>query len=90
VELADAVPNLYRPMIYLATILGLRFSEIAGLRVGRLSLLGHKSLIVEETVTRDANRWPVFGPPKSIASRRTLSIPQPLAEMLTALCVNLQ
>jgi integrase len=83
-ELADAVPDLYRPMIYLATILGLRFSEIAGLRVGRLSLLGRKSLIIEETVTRDAQGRPVFGPPKSVASRRTLPIPPPLAEMLTA------
>ena len=83
-ELADSVPDLYRPMIYLAAILGLRFSEIAGLRVGRLNLLARKSLIVEETVTRDGNGRPVFGPPKSFASRRTLPIPPPLAEMLTA------
>jgi integrase len=80
-RLAAAMREEYRPMVYLGAILGLRFSEVAGLRVGRLDLLG-KSLSVEETVTRDAQGRPVFGPPKSAASRRTVALPTALAEML--------
>ncbi len=70
-------------MVYLGAVLGLRFSEIAGLRVGRLDLLS-RSLLVAETVTRDAIGRPVLGPPKSVASCRTLAIPVPLVELLTA------
>jgi integrase len=70
-------------MVYLGAVLGLRFSEIAGLRVGRFDLLA-RSVLVAETVTRDAFGRPVFGPPKSVASRRTLAIPVPLVELLTA------
>jgi integrase len=81
--LADAMPEDYRAMVYLGAVLGLRFSEIAGLRVGRLDLLA-RSLLVAETVTRDGIGRPVLGPPKSAASRRTLAIPAPLVELLTA------
>lgn len=82
-RLADAMPEEYRAMVYLGAVLGLRFSEIAGLRVGRLDLLA-RSLLVAETVTRDGIGRPVLGPPKSVASRRTLAIPVPLVELLTA------
>lgn len=80
-SLADATGEEYRAMIWLGAILGLRFSEVAGLRVGRLDLLAH-SLSVEETVTRDGNGGAVLGPPKSSASRRTIAIPSMLAEIL--------
>jgi integrase len=83
IALADAMPDEYRAMVYLGAVLGLRFSEIAGLRVGRFDLLA-RSLLVAETLTRDGIGRPVFGPPKSAASRRTLAIPVPLVELLTA------
>jgi integrase len=79
--LIDAVPNHYRPMVYCATILGLRFSEVAGLRVGAIDA-EQAMLSVFETVTRDGRGRPVFGPPQSHASRRTIAIPAPLREVL--------
>lgn len=42
--------------------------------MGRLDLLG-RSMTVAETVTRDSRGSPVFGPPKSEASRRTIAVP---------------
>lgn len=54
------------------------------LRVGSLHLLD-RSLLVVETVTRDAHGGAVFGPPKSRASRRTIALPQMLAELLADL-----
>ena len=80
-RLATATQEEYRPMVYLGVIFGLRFSEVAGLRVGCLDLLG-RSLTVAETVTRDAKGRPVFGPPKSAAARRHMGLPTALVEML--------
>lgn len=80
-RLAEATAEEFRAMVWLGAILGLRFSEVAGLRVGRLDLL-NRALSVEETVTRDGKGGAVFGPPKSSASRRTLAIPAMLAEIL--------
>lgn len=79
--LAEATVEPYRPMVWLGALVGLRFSEVAGLRVGRLDLL-NRSLSVEETVTRDGRGGAVLGPPKSAASRRTIAIPSMLAESL--------
>ena len=79
--LAAATAPEYRVMVWLGALLGLRFSEVAGLRVGALDLLD-RSLSVVETVTRDARGGVVFGPPKSRASRRTIALPQMLTHLL--------
>ena len=81
-RLAEAVPDAYRPMVWLGAVLGLRWSEVAGLRVGRLDLL-RGTVTVAETVTRDACGRPVLGPPKSTAGARTLSIPRSLGDVLS-------
>ena len=80
-RLAGAMPRRYRPMVYLGAIIGLRFSEVAGLRLGRLDF-SERSISVLETITRDAQGSPVFGPPKSTASRRTVALPAPLVDLL--------
>lgn len=75
----------YGPMVYLGAVLGLRFGECAGLRVGRLDLL-RSELRVEEQVTRGEKSTPTMGQPKTSAGRRTLSLPEPLCALLAALC----
>jgi integrase len=40
IALAQAVGEDYSAAIYLGGVLGLRWGEVAGLRVGRLDLLG--------------------------------------------------
>lgn len=79
--LANAMPRPYRPMIYLGALLGLRFSEVAGLRLSRVDLV-NGVLSVQETVTRDGQGRPVLGPPKSSASRRTIAMPVVLCDVL--------
>lgn len=79
-RLADEVGAGYRALVYTAAILGLRFSELAGLRVGRLDLLRGTVTVAEGLV--ESRGELVSGPPKSAAGRRTLSIPQALATML--------
>ena len=63
--------------------MGLRWGEVAGLRVGRLDLLAG-TLTVAEQLTRGPKGVTVFGPPKSTAGRRTLTIPAVLGDMLAA------
>ncbi len=48
-RLAAAMPVDYRAMIYVAGVLGLRWSEVIGLRVGRIDFL-RRSLTVAETI----------------------------------------
>lgn len=86
--LAVALPGGCSPMVYLAAVLGLRWSECAGLRVGRLDFLG-RTLAVEEARTRGESGTMVANAPKSEAGRRLMRVPAPLmdllAEHLTAL-----
>ena len=79
-RLAGAMPSEYRAMVYLTGVVGLRWSEVTGLRVGRLDLLRRK-LTVTETLA-DVRGHLEFADVKTKAARRTLDIPAFLAEML--------
>lgn len=79
-RLAAATPVEYRPMIYLAGVLGLRLSEVVGLRVGRINL-DARTVEITETIAEVGGR-PVTADVKSPASRRTLRMPGFVADML--------
>jgi integrase len=78
--LAAQTPTEYRPMIYLAGVLGLRLSEVAGLRVGRINFLRHTLEVAEACV--EVEGQPLFSDVKTQASRRRLSVPPFLMAML--------
>jgi len=80
--LADALDG-YGPMAYLGAVLGLRWGECAGLRVGRLNTL-RSTVTVAEQLTRGAGGRIVLGEPKSQAGRRTLAAPGALMDLLAA------
>jgi len=82
-RLADAVSEEWAPVVYLGAVLGLRWAECAGLRVGRLDLL-ERRLTVAEQIVRGYKGSISFGPPKSDAGRRTLTLPEPMVAMLAA------
>ena len=82
VALADAIDPPFSAMVWLGAVLGLRWGEVAGLRVGRVDLL-RKTVTVAEQVARGAGGAAVIGPPKSAAARRTISIPIELAGELS-------
>lgn len=79
--IAKATPANYWPMVWLGAVLGLRWSEVAGLRVGRVDFL-QRALTVAEALTRDTKGTPVLAQPKSEADCRTLAIPPALADIL--------
>lgn len=79
-RLADALPDDYRAAAYLAGAAGLRWSEVAGLRVGRVDLAG-RTLEVVETCA-EVRGTIQFAAPKSKASRRTIPLPSFLIDEL--------
>lgn len=76
-RLAKAMAE-YSPMAYLAAVLGLRWGEVAGLRVGRIDL-DDRVLVVAEQVTRGMGGRIYLDAPKSDAGRRALAMPATLA-----------
>jgi integrase len=80
-ELADAMPVEYRAMVYVGGVLGLRWSEVAGLRVGRVDFL-RRSLTVAETLT-EVEGHPRFDEPKTRASHRTITVPLAVLDNLS-------
>jgi integrase len=80
--LAIAVGPEYEPMIWLGALLGLRWGECAGLRVGRIDFLNRR-LTVAEQATRVAHGRILFGPPKSAAGHRTMTMPAALVDRLS-------
>ena len=83
-RLASALGPSYGPTAYLGAVLGLRWGEVAGMRVGAVQWL-RGTLTVAEQITRGPRGIHVSGPPKSHAGRRTLTIPEPLLDMLREL-----
>lgn len=81
--IASHVPDEYQPMLWLGAVLGLRWSEVAGLRIGRIDLHAGR-LSVAEALVRGTGGRNVFGPPKSKAGQRTMFMPHAIGVMLSA------
>ena len=73
-ELADGIDDRYRLMVLLATFCGLRLGELLALRRECVNLL-HRRLDVVEQLQELSGGAYVFGPPKSAAGVRSVSIP---------------
>jgi integrase len=67
--------------MWIGAVLGLRWSEVAGLRVGAIDMLQRK-LTVAEAITRDSRGRPVVDTPKSTAGLRTIAMPEALVDLL--------
>ncbi len=67
-------------LIYTAAYAGLRWGELAGLRVERVNVL-RRTVVVVEQLNELAGKFS-WGPPKTAAGRRAVSIPAALVQML--------
>lgn len=81
--LADAMDEHTRPMAFLGAVLGLRWGECAGLKVGRIDFL-RSEIKVRWQRTRGPGGVMVEGPPKSKKGNRTEAVPTDLMDMLAA------
>lgn len=80
-HLAAELPERYRLAVWLAGVLGLRWSEVAGLRVGRVNLLA-RTITVTETMAEVGGRLTPVATTKSQAGCRTLVMPEFLVAMI--------
>ena len=70
----------YARMVPVAAWTGLRFGEIAALRVGRINLEAQKIEVVE--AASEVRGKVTIGPPKTKAAMRTITIPEFLVDVL--------
>ena len=71
----------YRALIYLAVDSGMRWSELVGLRVGRVDLRRRKVRVTEQLIRRASGEW-VRQDPKTPASVRSITISAFTADVL--------
>jgi integrase len=81
-KLATEVGPEWECLIYTAAYAGLRWGELAGLRVPRVDL-GRRSIAVVEQLNELSGRME-WGPPKTAAGRRAVSLPSGLVDLLAA------
>jgi integrase len=79
-RLADAIDGRYRAFVVLAGYSGLRVGELLALRWEHVDMLRRKVTVVE-TLTDLAGRIS-FGPPKTRAALRTVSVPSVVVDEL--------
>ena len=80
--LAETIHPRYRALVLTAAYTGLRAGELSGLHVDQLNLL-RRTLTVTRTATEVRGHWSI-GTPKTKASRRTVTLPKTLCEVLAA------
>ena len=78
--LAAEVGPEWATLVYTAAYAGLRWGELVGLRPARLELERRTIVVVEQL--NELNGRLEWGPPKTTAGRRAVSIPSTLAELL--------
>lgn len=81
IALVDAIDEHYRVLVLTAAHAGLRWGELAGLRVARVDPLRRTVTVTEQLTELDGRLS--FGPPKTAASRRSVSLPSFLVQALS-------
>jgi integrase len=79
--LVEAHAEHYRPMVLTAAYVGLRWGELVGLPVDHVDLL-HRTIRVDRQLVEVGGRVS-FGPPKTRAGVRTVTLPRFLVDVLT-------
>jgi integrase len=80
-RLADAVGESSAPMVYLAAVLGMRWGECAGLKIGAIDF-DSNTIAITSQLTRGHKGAIVDGAPKW-QSHRTIAAPQALMDLLS-------
>ena len=79
--LAEALPERYGSLAIVAAYTGLRWGELAGLRITDVDML-RRRLTVRSALIEASGQPPRLGTPKSKTSERTITLPQVVIETL--------
>ena len=80
-RLAAAIEPRFRAMVWTAAVAGLRFGELTALDRRRVDL-DSGSIRVDRALTSIKGVGPTFGPPKSNAAYRTVTVPPTITALL--------
>lgn len=81
----DHTPEAWKPLVVTLIGTGLRFSEAAGLRVGKVDLLADPPTLAVSQIVSQINGKIVYGTPKSARSRRVVTLPEEVRDVLLPL-----
>ncbi|CAJ60412.1 MULTISPECIES: tyrosine-type recombinase/integrase [Frankia] len=82
-RLLAALPPHYRPLVTTLALTGLRWGEATGLTARNVDLLGTPgTTAVRQSLQRQADGSLQLGPPKTRTSRRTVTLPAKLVDVL--------
>lgn len=79
-HLVGTIEEHYRPMVLTAAYVGLRWGELIGLATENIDLDDHRIRV--ERQLQEVHGQMVFGPPKTRAGIRSVTIPKSLSEIL--------
>jgi integrase len=82
-RLAAFMPDQYRIMVYLGGVLGLRFSEVVGLKVRDIGFLERPVMLRVDGPMPEVSGRHVKSDGKTLGSRKPVTVPQFLVEMLS-------
>jgi integrase len=81
--LSRALPDRYAGLPIVAAYTGMRWGELAGLRVADINLL-RRRLTIRSSLVEAAGQLPQLGPTKSAASERTISLPRVVVDRIAS------
>ncbi|MDW3212705.1 MAG: tyrosine-type recombinase/integrase [Ilumatobacteraceae bacterium] len=82
-RLAEAIDPRFSAMVWTAAVAGLRFGELAALDRKRVDLEAG-TIRVDRALTSAKGVGATFGPPKSLAAYRTVTVPPVICDLLEA------
>lgn len=87
-RLVSAMSAHWRPLVVLLVATGMRWAEVAGLKVKHMDVLARTVRVEEALHELAAGQELVTTAPKTERSRRTVTYPQDVAELLVPLVAN--
>ena len=81
--LRQGMPDRLKALVTFSAGTGMRPAEVRGLTVDRLNML-RREVVVDRQLVSVTKGTPVFGPPKTAASVRTIPLPQTVVDVLAA------
>jgi integrase len=81
--LSRGLPDRYAGLPIVAAYTGMRWGELAGLRVADVNLL-RRRLTIRSSLVEAAGQLPQLGPTKSAASERTISLPRVVVDTIAS------
>jgi integrase len=83
--LVSHIPEYYRPVVQTLAMTGLRWGELVALQVGDVELMADVPYLRVTKALKRNRAGHFVGTPKSIRSKRTVSLPRSLVDILTPL-----